>query len=78
MAPIGTVTDKRVGMATNNRWGAVNDWGLRAAGAEGSMRPRPLIGPSGRPLNFTVRPLFGCRPTHREYLHESRTYDHGI
>jgi hypothetical protein len=33
----------------------VNGLWLRAAGAEDSMRPRRLVGASGRPLNFTVR-----------------------
>ena len=35
---------------------------LRASGAEEIVRPRRLIGASGRPLNFTVsfRPLAQC------------------
>jgi hypothetical protein len=33
----------------------VNGWWLGAAGAKDSVRPRRLIGASGRPLNFTVR-----------------------
>jgi hypothetical protein len=33
----------------------VNGLWFRAAGAEEIVRPRRLMGASGRPLNFTVR-----------------------
>jgi hypothetical protein len=36
----------------------VNGGWLRAAGAEEIVRLRRLLGASGRPLNFTVRPLY--------------------
>jgi hypothetical protein len=41
---------------SNNRWGGtVNSQCVRAA-REDSVRPRRLMGASGRPLNFTVKP----------------------
>jgi hypothetical protein len=43
-----------------------------------SVRPLHSLAAFRRPLNFTVRPLFGRRASHWEYLHESRTHDHGI
>jgi hypothetical protein len=39
----------------------VNGFCIRAAGTDEIVRPRRLIGASGRPLNFTVRQrLKGC------------------